>query len=41
MNDILDQPFYEVYNEDTLQRCISLIIVIKKNIQTNLNKVKN
>ena len=29
-SDILCQPYYEVYNEDTLRRCISFLIEKEK-----------
>ena len=35
-NDCLAQPFYEVYNEDTLRRCISYLIEKEKIFRNNV-----
>ena len=35
-NDCLSQPFYEVYNEDTLRRCISYLIEKEKFFRNNV-----
>ena len=35
-SDILCQPYYEVYNEDTLIRCISFLIEKEKILRNNV-----